>query len=254
MEENVLALSVEGLDGAARGSSIEQRHPFHSLPNIARIDDASDILSFRITGVQSVQRLYPLIALLYGPYGSTIEDVRERRIIEDNSLEEKCKRFDILPNQHSILFHISRNTMTETAMPYISTVHHVDFVWETFCEQSWKTSHEKALVLNRLHNSNIIENKANLAFLQFRASELASSPSKYLETYVALKSCDVSKWCTERWGIVCERRVQSDQDWWVLKAGSGNGGKDIWILTPETYSDVVSEVTSYRDEEYIIQK
>ena len=39
-------------------------------------------------------------------------------------------------------------------------------VWETTCEQTWRAAHSQALVLNKLHNSTVLEDKANLAFLQ----------------------------------------------------------------------------------------
>ena len=42
----------------------------------------------------------------------------------------------------------------------------IDLVWETTCEQTWRTRHNAATVLNRLHNTQILEDKSNLAYLQ----------------------------------------------------------------------------------------
>jgi hypothetical protein len=226
--------------------------------DIANGSSNADIISFRITGAQSVQRLYPLLLEKYRHSHSNIAVLREDQIIEALSLEDKCSKYGILLSQHSLLVSINRNDSASLALASDQTVQPVTFVWETFCEQAWRTSHEHAVVLNRLHNSNILESKVNLAFIQLKASEIASSASsscKYLETYVALKPSELTDWCKDRWARDRDECVRLESnDWWVLKAGSGNGGKDVWILTPETYQNIIAEVSTYRDEEYVIQK
>ena len=105
-----------------------------------------------------------------------------------------------------------------------------DFVWETYCEKSYKSLHDNALILNRLHNSSIIEDKSNMAFLQL----LMNVP--VLQTFIAKSADDVKHWCESRWGS--NRQISSDSnssssgsgsDWWAVKASKGNGGKDIFV-------------------------
>ncbi len=70
------------------------------------------------------------------------------------------------------------------------------FVWETYCEKAWKDAHNAALVLNKLHNAIIIEDKANLAFLQV----LMSCPT--LPTFVCRNlheiTCFYEKYLTKK--------------------------------------------------------
>jgi hypothetical protein len=70
----------------------------------------------------------------------------------------------------------------------------LQFVWETSCKISEKNQHLNSIILNRLHNSQIIEDKSNLAFLQLRMIE-----TPMLETYIAKDSNGVLKWIQDRW-------------------------------------------------------
>ena len=122
-----------------------------------------------------------------------------------------------------------------------SSIQTIDFVWETSCEKSWKHRHDSAKVLNRLHNTNIIEDKSNFAFIQLRMKVCV------LETFIATDLLHVLSWCEMRWKkqsrqsvfVKCEGEVLSSADWWVLKASRGNGGKDVWIINMENYLAVV---------------
>ena len=103
-----------------------------------------------------------------------------------------------------------------------------DFVWETYCEKSYKSLHDNALILNRLHNFSIIEDKSNMAFLQLQMNV------PVLQTFIAKSADDVKHWCETRWGSHsqisggCSSGV-SGSDWWAVKASKGNGGKDIFV-------------------------
>jgi hypothetical protein len=35
------------------------------------------------------------------------------------------------------------------------TATRMEFVWETYCEKVWKKAHDSALILNRLHNTQV---------------------------------------------------------------------------------------------------
>lgn len=79
----------------------------------------------------------------------------------------------------------------------IDSKSNLDFVWETSCKVSERDQHLGSKIHNRLHNSQIIEDKSNLAFLQVRM--IASVSSELLETYVAEDSSGIRKWFLERW-------------------------------------------------------
>jgi len=119
----------------------------------------------------------------------------------------------------------------------------LDFVWETTCEVTWREKHSSALVLNKLHNTHVLESKSNLAFLQ----HLIKRPM--IETYVATSPQLVLKWAQTRWA---SSFIANDQDWWAVKAANGNGGKDIWFLSPSNYDEVSKELP--QNTEYVIQK
>jgi len=121
----------------------------------------------------------------------------------------------------------------------------LDFVWETACEQSWRSRHSTARVLNRLHNSDILEDKSNLAFLQLRMKR------KVLETFVANGNEEVYKWASKRW-----EKSRDDprhvRDWWVVKVSRGNGGRDVWVMNVHNYENVMQEFRS--NDQLVIQK
>lgn len=136
----------------------------------------------------------------------------------------------------------------------------LDFVWETTCKIADKSQHIGATVLNRLHNSQIIEDKSNLAFLQLQMETKNSSGT--LETYVAKDSSGVLRWVNKRWELSDENKKKNDctiplnveeitpindncaVDWWVVKASKGNGGRDIWIMNEKNYRNVLAELTA----------
>jgi glutathione synthase/RimK-type ligase-like ATP-grasp enzyme len=114
----------------------------------------------------------------------------------------------------------------------------LDFVWETTCEKTHRESHANAKVLSRLHNTQVIESKANLAFLQ----ESMDVPT--VETYVTSDYSVILPWL--------QKRYENDNGWWVLKASHGNGGKDIWLINPSNYNEICSEITV--NQEYVLQR
>ena len=118
------------------------------------------------------------------------------------------------------------------------------FVWETTCEKEFKQVHQSAKIINRLHNSTIIESKANLAFLQLKMQ----CPT--LETFIAPNGNVVRKWFATRWES--EDQHGGETDWWAVKASNGNGGKDIWITNRANYHEVCGELRA--NEEYVLQK
>lgn len=166
----------------------------------------------------------------------------------------------------------------------------MDFVWETYCEKVWKGLHDSAKVLNRLHNTQVLEDKGNLAFLQLRMKV------PVLRTYIAPNAERAKDWCSSRWcsesmpldsncddddknclmsGLSHElesslakesflgethhwsvpRAETSEEalsDWWALKASKGNGGKDVWIINKHNYSDILPTVPP--NQEYILQQ
>ena len=71
------------------------------------------------------------------------------------------------------------------------------FVWETSCKISERDQHLNSQIHNRLHNSQIIEDKSNLAFLQLRMT--ASIAVSLLETYVVENSVGIKEWFLKRW-------------------------------------------------------
>lgn len=105
--------------------------------------------------------------------------------------------------------------------------------------------YREAKVINRMRNSTIIENKSNLAFLQNRF-ECSKLPS-----YVAVNAKAVQSWCEKHWSS--EANTDSGElDWWVVKASSANGGRDVFIMNKSNQSDIIQSLTAW--EEYVIQK
>jgi hypothetical protein len=167
---------------------------------------SEDLVSYRITGPQSIERLDPLL--------KSIEGLDWTRV--DGST---------------------------------SSLH---FVWETSCKKSERIQHTESVVCNRLHNSQIIEDKSNLAFLQVQMA--TADASAVLETYVARDLAGVADWFGNRWGLISEeeksKRCSStlnpsascDSDWWIVKASKGNGGRDVWVVHPNNCFDVLGQL------------
>lgn len=123
----------------------------------------------------------------------------------------------------------------------------LDFVWETTCEKELREYHNVAKVTNKLHNSQIIESKSSLAYLQL----LVDYPM--LETRVAYSSAEVEAWAKKRWPMEAVPQCETeDRDWWVVKASKGNGGRDVWVFNRSNHEKVVTELPA--NEEYVIQR
>jgi hypothetical protein len=125
------------------------------------------------------------------------------------------------------------------------------FVWETSCKKTEKNQHAEAVVYNRLHNSQIIEDKSNLAFLQVQMA--TADASIVLETYVTRDLAGVADWFRSRWGQLGDGKKNKlsssilnpsscDGDWWIVKASKGNGGRDVWVVHSDNFCDVLSEL------------
>mmetsp|Transcript_30998 Transcript_30998/g.40931 ORF Transcript_30998/g.40931 Transcript_30998/m.40931 type:complete len:430 (+) Transcript_30998:74-1363(+) len=122
----------------------------------------------------------------------------------------------------------------------------IDFVWETTVSMIWKDAHREAAVLNRLHNSYILEDKGNMALLQQRMK------CQTLETYIMPDRCSVAHWVRKRWASGVEKISTIEFDWWMVKASKGNGGADIWVLHQDNYNEVLDKIAE--DEELVVQK
>lgn len=123
----------------------------------------------------------------------------------------------------------------------------LDLVWETTCEREYRSQHNSATIINKLSNSQIIESKSSLAFLQL----LVDYPM--LETFIAYSSSEVQTWATKRWTQSSSDVYDLlDRDWWVVKAAKGNGGRDIWVFNKFNHTKVVAELPA--NEEYVIQR
>ena len=136
------------------------------------------------------------------------------------------------------------------------------FVWETTCRKEWRAIHNHALVLNKLHNSHVLESKSSMAFLQLTMK----GPS--LETFVAYSASEVALWAKKRWSecsppreassslageaTLDEAKLVSQRDWWMVKASRGNGGRDVWVFNAGNVEAVVADL--HEDQEYVIQR
>lgn len=135
----------------------------------------------------------------------------------------------------------------------------------------------------------ILEDKANMAFLQLRMH----TPT--LDTIIGPNADSVVQWCLDRWttAMIQPQATQrsneecnqfqtmnlsaesflsephqwsipfqdmSDEDisamdltdWWALKASKGNGGKDVWVINRHNYASVLAAVPP--KDEYILQR
>ena len=127
----------------------------------------------------------------------------------------------------------------------------IGLVWETTCSKSYRRLHSSAIVLNRLHNSQVLENKASLAVLQTRLT----SQEGVIPTHIASSFEEVARWAKMKWSNGNEH--DEEDDWWVVKAAGGNGGKDIWVINGLTWQEMVSTELLHRShssELYVIQR
>jgi hypothetical protein len=164
----------------------------------------------------------------------------------------------------------------ETAIPSEA----IDLVWETCCEKTWKNSHCSAIIFNRLHNSQIFEDKSNFAFLQIRMN------CATLHSHIALSKLNLTEWCLRKWETSSNSLIPDDldnihvdmniellsptsflgephnwslpsacegsSDWWAVKASRGNGGKDVWVFNKDNYNSLLLNLPS--NEEFVVQK
>jgi hypothetical protein len=169
----------------------------------------------------------------------------------------------ILLKEFSKLGDWKKAESNETSIP-------LDFVWETTCELVWRCRHNSALIINKLHNSQILESKANLAYLQQKLT------TPMLSTLVALSPKAVLKWCTNRWSkatiltqfdesinhashppsallnFTTDKSTNKHLDLWVVKASNANGGRDIWFINSSNFENIIAELPD--NTEFVIQK
>lgn len=123
---------------------------------------------YRVTGKQSVERLDPLFQTLSSEKVEFVSIATGPDLVVSSS-EAK----DVLANM-------------ENTRPLI--------VWETTCEKELKPLHQQALVYNKMLNSQILESKANFAFLQVNIPSCAD-----LTTFIAQTGREVVGWAERRW-------------------------------------------------------
>ena len=167
-----------------------------------------DFTYYRVTGKQSIERIKPLLQTLDKQLKVVFIDIDD--IVLGNSDDIR-----------------------------------LDFVWETTCEKAFRAAHNNALVLNKLHNSQVIESKSSLAFLQLKMDY-----PHVLETFVAESASDVKFWVENKW-LVGSSNL-SEEDWWAVKASRGNGGRDVWVMNKSNAQQVLGELPG--DDEYVIQR
>jgi hypothetical protein len=153
--------------------------------------------------------------------------------------KQSIERLEI--NQLSRTYHFS-------VEPYrLGESKSLSFVWETTCEKHYKKAHQSAFIINKLNNTQIIESKANLAFLQLQMK----CPT--LKTFVAKDGKEVLEWAKRHFdGKDGAASEISTGDWWVVKASNANGGRDIYVIHKDNYEAITSSL--HEKEEYVIQK
>jgi hypothetical protein len=124
------------------------------------------------------------------------------------------------------------------------------FVWETTCSKKMRSFHNSAEIINKLNNTQIIENKGELAYLQLRMKK------KTLTTFLALNAREVEHWTNIVFGDYNKLNLDNlsiaDNDWWAVKASKGNGGRDVWIINKKNYKEIITQIPA--NDEYVIQR
>jgi hypothetical protein len=179
--------------------------------NLVLAADRTPLL-YRITGPQSIERLTPLLL----------------QVFANDSF-------------HNI----------EWIQATDPTARNLSFVWETACEKAWDEAHKRAVVLDRLSNSQIIEDKANLAYLQQLITANTAGDVPVLDTYLASNANSVRVWAANRW--MASDSNDFKNDWWAVKAARGNGGKDVWFINYQNYIEITTTVIP-QNEEYVVQR
>eukprot|EP01035_Chromulina_nebulosa_P036336 gene36336-48939_t len=215
---------------------------------------AESVLRFKITGEQSIDRMAPLTVEAAATYFQhQVEQILDNAPLwlYKSSWKKTGDRligsgFLATPWSLQVLLDLEEEALMNNKF---------DFIWETTCEKSHRIQHSSATVVNKLHNSRILESKSNLAFLQVIMRdnmEHSSTKVDVLDTVIAQSSTDVLLWCQAIWMINSERTHRSYSDsWWAIKASQGNGGRDVWIVNKDNYAQVIAELPE--SEEYVIQ-
>jgi len=206
-------------------------------------DERQNYFIYRITGKQSIERLDPLIQLLFinnyhkindDDFNHDNDDGREKKIMNKELMPITFENYQILHHSlglsnytssinnkyilssytKSIKVNITSNTHRYSSSASSSLPLMLDFVWETTCEKSFKYYHKHSRVLNKLHNSSIIESKASLAYLQLLFNDNDNTIDSrnhvndhhqhvhVLPTYVASCLSEVKYWASNRWGTI----------------------------------------------------
>lgn len=193
-------------------------------------ETTKQVVYYRVTGKQSVERLDPLFQSLnkdtnVSSAGFSFQSIATSA---DNKLLPVDETQRLLEQSSSF-------------RPFL--------LWETTCEKELKPLHQQATIRNKLLNSTVLESKANFAFLQ-----RALPDDLALTTYVADTGKDVLEWCTRRWNskMSTENEAPPTSDWWVVKASAGNGGRDIWMVHAQNFAEELRDLPD--QQEYVIQQ
>ena len=165
----------------------------------------------------------------------------------------------------------------------------IDFVYETTVSKEWKEAHEGAKVRNSLSGSRVLEDKAALAHLL--GDEGKGLESYVLEGVESVRAWAEERWAQNEVNsdpVVpfsdsesCENDpnrvktdderpssgrnrssprqkpkflVNSDPDWWCLKAARGNGGLDVWVLRRSNAREVLGKLNPKFQDCFVVQR
>lgn len=188
------------------------------------------VVHYRITGKQSVERLDPLFQALNDSSVARAAKVTFQSVATypDNNLLPADETRRILEQSNQLQPLLLR---------------------ETTCEKELKPLHQRAVIRNKLLNNTVLESKANFAFLQY-----ALPDDLALKTFVADSGEEVLQWCARRWNSAGSTADEAPptSDWWVVKASAGNGGRDIWMVHAQNYLTELHDLPN--QQEYVIQQ
>ena len=210
-------------------------------------DERQKYFIYRITGKQSIERLDPLIQRIFINNDYKINDDDDKNYDNDDDGEKKIMYEKLIPitvenyqtlhqsldfstnttsvNNKSIIDNVnitsSQQSSLSPSLPLSSFPLILDFVWETTCEKSFKDYHKHSRVINKLHNSSIIESKACLAYLQllFNDNDARNHDNNdhhhhqvvhVLPTYVASRLSEIKYWASHRWGTCTKETITTN--------------------------------------------
>lgn len=237
------------------------------------------IAYYRITGPQSIDRIHPLLKLIGNIYWIDIDGNSDGNIKCEIVMEitnkntadisvicsdnDDSKNNNDDNNDEQVLIHITLQPQNQPSLPPQSIPlslplrrpllqsHHqhqlhqyqLQFVWETSCKISERSQHSQSTILNKLHNSQIIENKSNLAYLQLLMKE-NDSDLFVLDTYIARDSYAVGRWVKKYFnlsddmgGKIIGNNDVSERNHNNNSSSSSNNGADIDGMNNITYSN-----------------